>query len=83
MLLSDQDMLRRERSYLLDGQRGRPIEWHYREIRAGLERRLDAEPVVRARNRSRIRFHIRILKARGVSPMRLPVKFLPPSLRTV
>jgi len=82
MLLSDQDMLKRERLYLLEGQRGCPTDWHYREVRAGLERRLHPDLVVRERNRARIRFSIRVIKARGLSPMRMPVRFLPTVLRS-
>ena len=69
------EAVRLERSRLQECWRGRPVHHHVNEIKAGLQRRLDADPSVRARNRTRVRFHIRLLKARGLSPMRPPARF--------
>lgn len=75
MYVKDPEEIRIERSRLQECWRGRPVSYHVCEIHAGLARRNDVDAAVRERNRVRIHFHIRLMKARGVSPMRLPVRF--------
>lgn len=72
---SDPEEIRMERSRLRECWRGRPLSYHVGEVRAGLARRNDPDVVIRQRNRMRVRFHIRLMKARGASPMRFPVRF--------